>query len=160
MSSFSAFFSQCVRALRVTWTERAEFSKMCRSCSRGKTTRSSSLLLKGWVFLQILPLFLKSSQARHKRFPSLSDSYLQAERLRKTSPTRELCILGVIEVLYLWKALQNCSSSKLQIMNQGDCNLQDPHQHNRVSCSRISSKNFHFPLCDDFLFVLIQCCRV
>ncbi|KAG8003523.1 Tetratricopeptide repeat protein 39C [Nibea albiflora] len=42
----------------------------------------------------------------------------RAERLRKTSPTRELCILGVIEVLYLWKALQNCSSSKLQIMNQ------------------------------------------
>lgn len=47
---------------------------------------------------------------------------LQAERLRKTFPTRELCILGVIEVLYLWKALQNCSSSKLQIMNQGKCN--------------------------------------
>nr|XP_046248666.1 tetratricopeptide repeat protein 39C-like [Scatophagus argus] len=42
----------------------------------------------------------------------------RAEKLRKTSPTRELCILGVIEVLYLWKALQNCSSSKLQIMNQ------------------------------------------
>ncbi|TNM87697.1 tetratricopeptide repeat protein 39C-like [Takifugu flavidus] len=42
----------------------------------------------------------------------------RAERLRKTSPTRELCILGVIEVLYLWKALQNCSSSSLQIMNQ------------------------------------------
>ena len=48
-------------------------------------------------------------------FPSVS----QADRLRKTFPTRELCILGVIEVLYLWKALQNCSSSKLQIMNQG-----------------------------------------
>ncbi|KAK2835975.1 hypothetical protein Q5P01_016459 [Channa striata] len=42
----------------------------------------------------------------------------RAERLRKISPTRELCILGVIEVLYLWKALPNCSSSKLQIMNQ------------------------------------------
>uniref|UniRef100_A0A8C5GM04 Tetratricopeptide repeat protein 39C-like n=1 Tax=Gouania willdenowi TaxID=441366 RepID=A0A8C5GM04_GOUWI len=42
----------------------------------------------------------------------------RADRLRKMSPTRELCILGVIEVLYLWKALQNCSSSKLQIMNQ------------------------------------------
>uniref|UniRef100_A0A3P8Y9M8 Tetratricopeptide repeat domain 39C n=1 Tax=Esox lucius TaxID=8010 RepID=A0A3P8Y9M8_ESOLU len=42
----------------------------------------------------------------------------RAERLRKISPTRELCILGVIEVLYLWKALPNCSSSKLQLMNQ------------------------------------------
>lgn len=51
------------------------------------------------------------------------DFCLQAERLRKSSPTRELCILGVIEVLYLWKALQNCSSSKLQIMNQGKCYL-------------------------------------
>lgn len=59
-------------------------------------------------------------------FSSLSDSYLQADRLRKTSPTRELCILGVIEVLYLWKALQNCSPSKLQIMNQGERNLHDP----------------------------------
>uniref|UniRef100_A0A8D2ZK02 Tetratricopeptide repeat protein 39C n=1 Tax=Scophthalmus maximus TaxID=52904 RepID=A0A8D2ZK02_SCOMX len=44
----------------------------------------------------------------------------RAERLRKISPTRELCILGVVEVLYLWKALPNCSSTKLQIMNQGD----------------------------------------
>lgn len=42
----------------------------------------------------------------------------RADRLRKMSPTRELCILGVIEVLYLWKALQNCSPSRLQIMNQ------------------------------------------
>uniref|UniRef100_A0A671SVL5 Tetratricopeptide repeat protein 39C n=1 Tax=Sinocyclocheilus anshuiensis TaxID=1608454 RepID=A0A671SVL5_9TELE len=43
----------------------------------------------------------------------------RAERLRKVSLTRELCILGVVEVLYLWKALSNCSSSKLQLMNQG-----------------------------------------
>uniref|UniRef100_A0A8C6NVC9 Tetratricopeptide repeat domain 39C n=1 Tax=Nothobranchius furzeri TaxID=105023 RepID=A0A8C6NVC9_NOTFU len=42
----------------------------------------------------------------------------RTERLRKVSPTRQLCILGVIEVLYLWKALPNCSPSKLQIMNQ------------------------------------------
>ncbi|XP_061834349.1 tetratricopeptide repeat protein 39C-like isoform X2 [Nerophis lumbriciformis] len=42
----------------------------------------------------------------------------RADRLRKISPSRELCILGVIEVLYLWKALPNCSSTKLQIMNQ------------------------------------------
>ncbi|XP_026091599.1 tetratricopeptide repeat protein 39C-like [Carassius auratus] len=42
----------------------------------------------------------------------------RAEMLRKVSLTRELCILGVVEVLYLWKALLNCSSSKLQLMNQ------------------------------------------
>lgn len=58
--------------------------------------------------------------------------YFQAERLRKTSPTRELCILGVIEVLYLWKALQNCSSSKLQIMNQGECYPISHHFLHRV----------------------------
>lgn len=39
--------SQCVRALQETWTEPVEFSKMYRSCSSGKTTRSSSLLSKG-----------------------------------------------------------------------------------------------------------------
>lgn len=42
----------------------------------------------------------------------------RAEKLRKVPLTRELCILGVVEVLYLWKALPNCSSSKLQLMNQ------------------------------------------
>lgn len=47
------------------------------------------------------------------------DTTRQAERLRKITVTRELCILGVVEVLYLWKALPNCSSSKLQLMNQG-----------------------------------------
>ncbi|KAJ7992936.1 hypothetical protein DPEC_G00267240 [Dallia pectoralis] len=50
----------------------------------------------------------------------------RAERLRKISPTRELCILGVIEVLYLWKALPNCSSSKLQLMNQVLQSVDDP----------------------------------
>uniref|UniRef100_A0A8C9RG73 Tetratricopeptide repeat domain 39C n=1 Tax=Scleropages formosus TaxID=113540 RepID=A0A8C9RG73_SCLFO len=45
-------------------------------------------------------------------------SFRKAERLRRMSPTRELCILAAIEVLYLWKALQNCSSTKLQLMSQ------------------------------------------
>lgn len=30
---------QCVRVLQGTWMEQVEFSKMCRSCSREKTTR-------------------------------------------------------------------------------------------------------------------------
>ncbi|KAL2090258.1 hypothetical protein ACEWY4_014946 [Coilia grayii] len=50
----------------------------------------------------------------------------KAERLRKTSPTRELCILGVVEVLYLWKALPNCSPTKLQVMSQVLQGLEDP----------------------------------
>ncbi|CAM4657119.1 hypothetical protein PO909_027382 [Leuciscus waleckii] len=50
----------------------------------------------------------------------------RAEKLRKVPLTRELCILGIVEVLYLWKALPNCSSSKLQLMNQVLQGLDDP----------------------------------
>uniref|UniRef100_A0A667Z1K3 Tetratricopeptide repeat domain 39C n=1 Tax=Myripristis murdjan TaxID=586833 RepID=A0A667Z1K3_9TELE len=46
-------------------------------------------------------------------------SMKRAEKLRNPSPSKELCILAVIEVLYLWKALPNCSTSKLQTMTQG-----------------------------------------
>uniref|UniRef100_A0A6Q2XXU6 Tetratricopeptide repeat domain 39C n=1 Tax=Esox lucius TaxID=8010 RepID=A0A6Q2XXU6_ESOLU len=46
-------------------------------------------------------------------------SVKRAERLTKHAPSKELCILAVIEVLYLWKALPNCSTSKLQTMSQG-----------------------------------------
>ncbi|XP_076149625.1 tetratricopeptide repeat protein 39C-like [Alosa pseudoharengus] len=45
-------------------------------------------------------------------------SIRRAEHLRKQSPTREHCTLAVIEVLYLWKALANSSTSKLQHMTQ------------------------------------------
>lgn len=50
----------------------------------------------------------------------------RADKLRKVPLTRELCILGIVEVLYLWKALPNCSSSKLQLMNQVLQGLDDP----------------------------------
>ncbi|XP_012680772.1 tetratricopeptide repeat protein 39C [Clupea harengus] len=53
----------------------------------------------------------------------------KAERLRKTSPTRELCILGIVEVLYLWKALPNCSATKLQVMSQVLQGLEDPSSY-------------------------------
>ncbi|KAG5276185.1 hypothetical protein AALO_G00128920 [Alosa alosa] len=53
----------------------------------------------------------------------------KAERLRKISPTRELCILGVVEVLYLWKALPNCSATKLQVMSQVLQGLEDPSSY-------------------------------
>ncbi|XP_066503897.1 tetratricopeptide repeat protein 39C [Hoplias malabaricus] len=53
-------------------------------------------------------------------------AFKRAERLRKVTATQELCILGIIEVLYLWKALQNCSSSKLQLMSQVLQGLDDP----------------------------------
>ena len=43
----------------------------------------------------------------------------QAEKLRSPSLSKELCILSVIEILYLWKALPNCSTAKLQMMTRG-----------------------------------------
>lgn len=52
--------------------------------------------------------------------PAWSFSHLQAERFRKVAPTRALCVLASIEVLYLWKALPNCSFPNLQRMSQGN----------------------------------------
>nr|XP_046263466.1 tetratricopeptide repeat protein 39C-like [Scatophagus argus] len=45
-------------------------------------------------------------------------SMKRAEKLRSTSLSKELCILSVIEILYLWKALPNCSTAKLQTMTE------------------------------------------
>ncbi|KAM7400590.1 hypothetical protein PAMA_005002 [Pampus argenteus] len=45
-------------------------------------------------------------------------SMKRAEKLRSSSLSKELCILAVIEILYLWKALPNCSTAKLQTMIQ------------------------------------------
>ncbi|KAM6918582.1 tetratricopeptide repeat protein 39C-like [Xenentodon cancila] len=43
-------------------------------------------------------------------------SLKRAEKLRSSSLSEEVCILSVIEILYLWKALPNCSTAKLQMM--------------------------------------------
>ncbi|KAM4551981.1 tetratricopeptide repeat protein 39C-like [Odontesthes bonariensis] len=45
-------------------------------------------------------------------------SVKRAEKLKSSTLTKELCILSVIEILYLWKALPNCSTAKLQTMAQ------------------------------------------
>ncbi|XP_068557854.1 tetratricopeptide repeat protein 39C-like isoform X1 [Cebidichthys violaceus] len=42
----------------------------------------------------------------------------RAEKLRTPSLSKELCILSVIEILYLWKALPNCSTANLKTMTQ------------------------------------------
>lgn len=47
----------------------------------------------------------------------------QAEKLRSSGLTKDLCILSVIEILYLWKALANCSAETLQTMTQGNSAL-------------------------------------
>uniref|UniRef100_A0A1A7W981 Tetratricopeptide repeat domain 39C n=2 Tax=Iconisemion striatum TaxID=60296 RepID=A0A1A7W981_9TELE len=43
-------------------------------------------------------------------------SMKRAERLASPCLSKELCILSVIEILYLWKALPNCSTANLQTM--------------------------------------------
>nr|XP_020451588.1 tetratricopeptide repeat protein 39C-like [Monopterus albus] len=45
-------------------------------------------------------------------------SLKRSEKLKSPSLSKELCILSVIEILYLWKALPNCSIAKLQAMTQ------------------------------------------
>ncbi|XP_047446622.1 tetratricopeptide repeat protein 39C-like [Mugil cephalus] len=45
-------------------------------------------------------------------------SMKRSEKLRSPSVSKELCVLSVIEILYLWKALANCSAAKLQTMAQ------------------------------------------
>uniref|UniRef100_A0A3P8WPN4 Tetratricopeptide repeat domain 39C n=1 Tax=Cynoglossus semilaevis TaxID=244447 RepID=A0A3P8WPN4_CYNSE len=45
-------------------------------------------------------------------------SMKRAEKLRSPCLSKELCILSVIEILYLWKALPNCSTPNLQTMTQ------------------------------------------
>uniref|UniRef100_A0A672HB80 Tetratricopeptide repeat protein 39C-like n=2 Tax=Salarias fasciatus TaxID=181472 RepID=A0A672HB80_SALFA len=47
-------------------------------------------------------------------------SVKRAEKLRSPCLTQELCVLSVIEILYLWKALPNCSTAKLQAMGIED----------------------------------------
>ncbi|KAJ8337030.1 hypothetical protein SKAU_G00382500 [Synaphobranchus kaupii] len=64
------------------------------------------------VFKEVQKLF-KRKNNQIEQF-----SLKRAERLRKMNPNKELCILAAIEVLYLWKALTNCSTSKLQLMSQ------------------------------------------
>ncbi|KAG8571017.1 hypothetical protein GDO81_011506 [Engystomops pustulosus] len=53
-------------------------------------------------------------------------SVKKGERFRKQNPTKHLCVLAAIEVLYLWKALPNCSFTNLQHMSQACHEVVDP----------------------------------
>ncbi|XP_058251012.1 tetratricopeptide repeat protein 39C-like isoform X2 [Hemibagrus wyckioides] len=46
-------------------------------------------------------------------------SMRKAEDLRQPRPTKERCTMAAIEILYLWKALPNCSRANLQLMIEG-----------------------------------------
>ncbi|XP_061694554.1 tetratricopeptide repeat protein 39C-like isoform X2 [Syngnathoides biaculeatus] len=45
-------------------------------------------------------------------------SMKKAEKMKVPNLSKELCVLSIIEILYLWKALCNCSRSKLHTMVQ------------------------------------------
>ncbi|XP_066482175.1 tetratricopeptide repeat protein 39C [Tiliqua scincoides] len=64
------------------------------------------------VFKEVQKLF-KRKNNQIEQF-----SVKKADRFRKQKPTKQLCVLASIEVLYLWKALPNCSFTNLQHMSQ------------------------------------------
>ncbi|CAH2284952.1 tetratricopeptide repeat 39C [Pelobates cultripes] len=72
------------------------------------------------VFKEVQKLF-KRKNNQIEQF-----SVKKGDRFRKQTPTKELCILAAIEVLYLWKALPNCSLSNLQHMSQACHEILDP----------------------------------
>lgn len=63
--------------------------------------------------------FPGSRAGRRKMKLTHGRASLQAEKLRSSGLTKDLCILSVIEILYLWKALANCSADTLQTMTRG-----------------------------------------
>ncbi|XP_050826252.1 tetratricopeptide repeat protein 39C isoform X2 [Serinus canaria] len=71
------------------------------------------------VFKEVQKLF-KRKNNQIEQF-----SVKKADRFRKQIPTKELCVLASIEVLYLWKALPNCSLSNLQHMSQACHDVDD-----------------------------------
>ena len=60
-------------------------------------------------FLHLFEWFLG---CRH----SLSLFSLQADHVCKRMPSEQLCMLAVFEILYLWRALPNCTANHLQQM--------------------------------------------
>lgn len=72
------------------------------------------------AFIEVQQLF------RRKNNQIEQFSFRRAERFQKEKPTKDLCVLAVVEVLYLWKALANCSPSNLQRMNQACQEMSEP----------------------------------
>ncbi|XP_030069471.1 tetratricopeptide repeat protein 39C isoform X1 [Microcaecilia unicolor] len=64
------------------------------------------------VFKEVQKLF-KRKNNQIEQF-----SVKKSDRFRKQMPTKELCVLAAVEVLYLWKAIPNCSLPNLQQMSQ------------------------------------------
>ncbi|KAM3841247.1 tetratricopeptide repeat protein 39C [Vipera latastei] len=71
------------------------------------------------VFKEVQKLF-KRKNNQIEQF-----SVKKADRFRKQKPTKQLCVLASIEVLYLWKALPNCSFTNLQHMSQACQEIDD-----------------------------------
>ncbi|KAJ7338750.1 hypothetical protein JRQ81_012652 [Phrynocephalus forsythii] len=79
------------------------------------------------VFKEVQKLF-KRKNNQIEQF-----SVKKADRFRKQKPTKQLCVLASIEVLYLWKALPNCSFTNLQHMSQACQEVDD--------CTAVGLKN-------------------
>ncbi|KAI2650442.1 Tetratricopeptide repeat protein 39C [Labeo rohita] len=131
-SSLFIFFKGRVQRLEVGWCSMIEmnFEDAYRSFERLKNESRWSQCYYAYLTgvcqgasgdLEGAKAVFRDVQKLFKRKNNQIEQFAlkRAEKLRKASLTRELCILGVVEVLYLWKALPNCSSSKLQLMNQG-----------------------------------------
>uniref|UniRef100_A0A3B3BDH9 Tetratricopeptide repeat domain 39C n=1 Tax=Oryzias melastigma TaxID=30732 RepID=A0A3B3BDH9_ORYME len=58
----------------------------------------------------------KDVQKLFKRKNNQIELFSTKRKLRSSSLSKELCVLAVIEILYLWKALPNCSTAKLHAM--------------------------------------------
>lgn len=71
------------------------------------------------VSIQYVQLILYIISSNMRATEVCMHVFYQSEKLRSPSLSKELCILSVIEILYLWKALPNCSTTKLQTMTQG-----------------------------------------
>ncbi|XP_062916614.1 tetratricopeptide repeat protein 39C isoform X3 [Mobula hypostoma] len=91
----------------------AYLTAVCQGAT-GETDKSQE------AFVEVQRLF-KRKNNQIEQF-----SFRKAERFQKEKPTKDLCVLAVIEVLYLWKALGNCSPSNLQRMNQACQEIYEP----------------------------------
>ncbi|XP_078450407.1 tetratricopeptide repeat protein 39C [Lampetra planeri] len=68
--------------------------------------------------LEDAQLVFKEVQKLFKRKNNQIEQFAvrKTDRFKKTQPTQQLCVLAAVEVLYLWRALLNCSPTHLQRM--------------------------------------------
>ncbi|XP_017326821.1 tetratricopeptide repeat protein 39C isoform X2 [Ictalurus punctatus] len=103
-------FSEAYRAFERLRTE-SRWSQCYYSYLTGVCQGASGDLDGACSVLKDASLLFKRKHNQIEQF-----SMRKAEDLRKPRPTKEQCTMAAIEILYLWKALPNCSNTKLQLM--------------------------------------------